>query len=95
MNRHVFEDKAHRFTRISKQAAKKLYNSGEPFKLALCPVNLRPRYPRSPHYPLTEQKFDCWDKLATLDDIARDFEWYNCTLSETGYYAAFYIMEDK
>ena len=26
-----------------------------------------------------------------FDDVAREFEYYNCQLHETGYYAAFYV----
>lgn len=96
MNRYTVTDSATRYTRISKAQAIKLLASGEP--VAVCPVRLRPGFPFAPHsvcYP--KDLTDCYRPAPLpqqFDKFLREFEYYNCTDSETGRYAAFYQMEE-
>lgn len=69
-------------TRISKQAARKLYNAGE--AVHFCPCNLRPGYPYYPNIRMDNSDNSSFEKAVYA------FEFYNCINSETGKYTAFY-----
>lgn len=74
------------YKRITKQAAKKLYNAGK--IVYFCPVNLRPGKPWNPEISF----YDCAEDLSFERAVA-GFEIYNCTCKETGKYTAFYVEE--
>lgn len=72
-----------RYVRVSKVAARKAFDAGK--VVVLCPVRL---------YPFGSFRPSCMidDKQeGTFDALVRNFEWYNCQLNETGYYASFYV----
>lgn len=70
-------------TRINKKRARNLFNKG--VKIYLCPSNFQPLGPW----------FNAFDiELSAgegFDSLARNFEYYNCFNSETGYFASYYI----
>ena len=75
------------YSRISKAAARKLYDAGQ--AVYFCACNLRPGWPYNP---------ECRVQLAltdpeTFDNIVNAFTFYNCTGAETGKYPAFYVKE--
>lgn len=76
------------YMRISKRAAKKIWNNGEnETVIYFCPVNLRPGWPWNPEIAFYKTGENFEKSVAA-------FEYYNCTCNETGRYTAFYIMED-
>ena len=75
------------FKRITKQAAKKLYNDGK--LVYFCPVNLRPGWPYNPQVLIDNSDDSSFEKAVIA------FEWYNCINTETGKYTAFYGKEGK
>ena len=100
MNSYVFSDEGATYTRISKAKARKLWGKE---LIALCPAKLRPGFPWAPHMivdpvHIQEHLASEWDfdrDTASFDSYVRNFEWYNCTDNETGYYTAFYLVEEK
>lgn len=78
-----------KYTRITKAAAKKVYLSGD--NIALCPVNLRPGSPYN--FEIVINISNNTDGRS-FDDILNAFTFYNCNLSETGRYTAFYAVEN-
>lgn len=73
------------YKRITKWTAKKLYEMGKP--ILLCPVNLRPGGMWGIGCTISKEEG------RTFEEILNEFEFYNCSNSETGYYTAFYIKE--
>lgn len=90
MNNYVFLSGTTLFIRISKAAARRRWGvSGQ--TIALCPCNLRPGFPWAPHITCGAS-----EQIARPFDAAiSSFEHYNCTGSETGLYAAFYVVTEK
>ena len=77
--------KTRNYIRISKQAARRLYETGQ--DVCFCPVNLNPESPWGLlYYPGSRE--------ISFDDHIRLFEVYNCTSSETGRYTAFYAPRE-
>lgn len=80
--------------RITKKQARAAYMNG--LTVAICPVNFRLftpwRYPYTTNRKSREQ-FIVDDTGARNDfnNVVASFEYYNCTNTETGKYAAFYI----
>jgi len=73
------------YTRISKAAARRLYDAGN--DLYFCPVNLNPENPWGLlYYP--------GNREPSFEDHVRLFENFNCN-AETGRYTAFYIPLEK
>lgn len=70
------------FQRISKSAARRAFNAGDP--VYLCAVNLRPGGPWHPEICL-------WRTGENFEKSVAAFEFYNCINGETGKYAAYYI----
>lgn len=73
------------FSRISKAAARKLYNAGQ--IVYFCAVNMRPGAPLNP---------ECGVQLdpaypEPFENRVNAFEFYNCADCETGKYTAFYV----
>lgn len=82
--------------RISKKAARKLYNEGKTIRL--CPVKA---HPCNKYYPMSfdmnkGDKFDVepFDWELEFDTRVNRFEWYNCQYNELGKYSAFYVKEE-
>lgn len=73
------------FSRISKAAARKLYNAGQ--IVYFCPVNLRPG---TPWHCECAQQLNPVDPC-TFENLVNTFMFYNCTDCETGKYIAFYV----
>lgn len=84
-------------TRISKAAARKAWGKRN---ISLCPCNLRPGFPWRPNIDVFAAEIASalaseWEherRAADFDTFVRNFEWYNCNDSETGTYAAFYLI---
>lgn len=76
------------YIRISKTAAKKAYDEGE--TVWFCPCNLRPGWPWYSEYPATKK-----DMGMEFEKLLNNFEAHNCINSETGKYAAFYIIQKE
>lgn len=72
------------FSRISKAAARKLYDAGQ--TVYFCAVNMRPGAPWNPECKVQFNQAD----LETFEQRVNAFEYYNCS-SETGKYTAFYV----
>ena len=100
MERHIITDGATRYTRVSKQTARKLFDAGTPFYIiahkmrpgfpfslgmTIDPKHIKSERSFSPTYPTLESFFD-----ATVTE----FCWYNANCHETGTYAAFYTMAE-
>jgi hypothetical protein len=73
------------YKRITKQAARKLYEKGQP--VLFCPVNLRPGGPWDIGCTIVKEEG------RTFEQVLNSFEYYNCNNSSTGYYTAFYVEE--
>lgn len=73
------------YKRISKAAARRRYDAGEP--VYFCPVNLNPESPWGLLYgPISTSE--------PFEKHVNAFEWYNCTSNETGRYTAFYVRRE-
>lgn len=72
------------FSRISKAAARKLYNAGQ--IVYFCAVNMRPGAPSNPEIA---QRLDPANP-EPFEKRVNAFEYYNCS-NETGKYTAFYV----
>lgn len=70
------------YTKITKPAARRLYNEGS--KILLTPCKLRP-IPCGVYVSRASGR--------DFDKLINEFEYYNCN-SETGYYTAYYVWED-
>lgn len=71
--------------KINKREARKRYIRGEEIHICPCKVN-----------PLSMYWSDgvilrVWESPKLFDSIITEFEYYNCQLRETGYYAAYYV----
>ena len=79
------------YTRITKAAARKLYNENK--AIYLCPVKLSPV---NIWQGAMEIRKDCIIELNnSFDNICNHFSFYNCNYNETGKYIAFYIREGE
>lgn len=76
------------YKRISKQAARKRFAAG--LATYAYPSNIRPGNMWMQAYPFSLSDFS----ERTFDQFVNEYEYYNCINSETGRYAAFYVMED-
>ena len=70
------------YTRISKRAARKLYDANKPVHICVC--KYRPNNMWMPAVEIRHYKDE-----ASFDSYVNSYEHYNCNY-ETGYYAAFY-----
>lgn len=75
------------FTRISKSAARKLFNERKEFYI--CPVKFRPEFsvrvmPGGSGVPMGAPRWDSFEAYVNA------FSFYNCS-NETGRYPAYYI----
>lgn len=68
--------------KINKAAARKLYNTNQPFWIVAC--NLRPEY----GILIGSASFEHMADIL-FDNMVNSFEYYNCS-NNTGRYAAFY-----
>lgn len=74
------------FTRITKAAARKLYESGA--EIFLAPCKMSPVSPWGNAIACLKERHEC-----TFESLVNAFEYYNCNSSETGLYTAFYVKE--
>lgn len=72
------------YKRITKAAARKLYEAGK--NIVLCPCNLRPFSFWHPEIETNKEQ----SVEASFYKLVNEFEFYNCTNSETGKYTNFY-----
>lgn len=85
MNRYIIRDNVKNvaYKRITKAAARKLFNSGE--KIYICACNLRPGWPWFPEIRIDSSSDPDFEKVVNA------FTFYNCINNETGKYASYYI----
>ena len=85
MNRYIISDdvKKTRYERITKAAARKLFNNGG--KIYICACNLRPGWPWYPEIWIDNSVDPDFEKHVNA------FTFYNCINNETGKYASYYI----
>lgn len=94
MRLYCFYQGGFQFRRVSKRTARRAYQNG--LTVAMCPCNLRPFTPC--HHEHTINRKDrahfIADETGALNDfnnLVASFEYYNCTNTQTGRYAAFYL----
>lgn len=81
MNNFIFKDSnGITYKRIDKRQAKKLYDAKK--LLIFCPCNLRPDFYGTRFINGGRNDFR---------EVLNNFEFYNCTNTETGLYTAFYV----
>lgn len=87
------------FTRISKTAARKLYNAGETIRICavkMSPVNIWGAYADATPAAFTVVSSDGFNTTVArnkdFETVVNAFRFYNCN-HETGYYPAFYVRE--
>lgn len=87
MNKYEYTDRGFTFKRIDKKSARRAFSNRLP--VVFCPCNLRPGGPWHPEIVIDPAR----EMLtgSSFDSICNSFEFYNCNLSETGKYTAFYI----
>ncbi len=93
MNKYKFTSKGRTFTRVSKTAAKKAFING--FTIALCPSNLRPGAPWHPETITNREIIGAENPATGFDVLLSSFEYFNCTNTETGRYAEFFIESEN
>jgi hypothetical protein len=101
MERYTISDGATNYTRITKQAARKLFDAGKVFYIIA--HKMRPGMPFSlgmtidgAHYAKENAERAKYElSQETFDTVVRDFCWYNANCHETGTYAAFYLMSER
>ena len=94
MRKYQYTEKGFTFKRVDKKTARAAYING--LSIILCPVNLRPGEPYHPETVINRKNREQFtvDEIGVKNDFnnyVNSFEFYNCTNSETGKYAAFYI----
>jgi hypothetical protein len=87
------------FTRVNKVKARNLYNTGKTVYIQSC--NFAPRGPWSNamdmNLPADAARYCTTpnDPSLAFDTRVSNFEWYNCPDSQTGKYAAFYVLDEE
>jgi hypothetical protein len=89
MNKLIAYDGDVKYVRVSKAAARKAYDAGQP--VVLCPVKLAPFGGFRPSVMV--QHHDRFD--GTFDKVLDNFLYWNCQLHETGYYASYWVQSVK
>lgn len=88
MNNLIFKDKnGKQYKRIDKRTAKKLFYADK--KIIICACNLSPFSPYGVGASIVRTP-----KTNDFKRFVNNFEYYNCTNNETGYYSAFYTAID-
>lgn len=87
MRKYSFSVDGFNFERINKAAARVAYNNG--LTVLFCPVNIRPGSFFRLDMPMNKAQQNCAG--VDFEKLLNAYEFYNCTNSETGRYAAFYI----
>lgn len=80
----IFKDGDVKYKKVPKNVARQAWNRGEP--VVLCPCKLYPFGGFRPSVIVSKKEW-----AYAFDDVVKDFQWYNCTLNETGYYASYYV----
>ena len=88
MNKITAYDGNTRFERISKAKAKQVFDAGKP--VVFCPVKFHPFGGFRPSCMIDNSQGEWKD----FDYAVTNFQWYNCTCNETGYYTAFYVNSE-
>lgn len=96
MKAYTYTDSGNTWTRVSKRAAAAAFLRG--YRVAFCPVNLRPGAPWHPEYVIHRASVEglAADDIGVRNlffDRAASYAWYNCASAETGRYLAYYIEE--
>jgi len=91
MTRNIITDKAYRYTRISKQAARKRFAANLPFQIVAC--KMRPGMPYAMDMLVDPEhiKAERDGAVDAFDTTVEDFCYYNANCHETGTYAAYYV----
>jgi hypothetical protein len=92
MNNYHFENSGRHYSRVSKRYARKHYKTEV---IHMCPVNIVP----GGNWASDMRIFCHPDHNEEIhgnefDYFVREFIWLNCQWSETGYYPAFYRVEE-
>jgi hypothetical protein len=99
MNKLIAYDGDVKYVRVSKAAARKAYDAGQP--VVLCPVKLAPFGGFRPSCMVQRDFEDEKGRasfnmpIADFDTVVQNFVWYNCQLHETGYYASYWVQPVK
>lgn len=88
MEKHKFYDGKTPYIRVNKRQARNAFNAGTP--VIFCPVKLHPFGAFRPSVMMQDK-----GGAYRFDDHVRNYEWFNCQISETGYYTAFYLEVTK
>lgn len=88
MNKFKCREGSAVFQRVTKTAARKAWEANK--TVVFCPANLYPFGGFRPSITMHPQ-----DGRSPFDEVVRDFEYYNCTCSETGKYASFFVEGDS
>ena len=85
MNRYIISDNVKKvnYERITKAAARKLFNNGD--NVYICACNMRPGWPWFPEARINNNNESNFEK------VVNTFTFYNCINNETGKYASYYI----
>ena len=101
MNRYTFEHNGVSYNRVSKAAARKAYAAGKTVYMQSCNFRLFFMFssPATLNRKTVESDpIDGVNENAVIkyfDKFVNSFEYYNCVDNETGYYAAFYMEDEK
>ena len=87
MNKYSFTNNGKTWERITKKQARAAYNNG--LTVRFCPCNLRPGSPFRLDMDMNRAQENCAG--VDFEKLLNAFEFYNCTVNETGRYTAFYI----
>lgn len=82
-----FTDHGTRYTRVTKTAARKAYDTGK--TVILCPCKLRPGWPWHPEIPVKRNAED----PETFDQRINSFAWYNLN-AESGRYPMYFLRAE-
>ena len=87
MNKYRFTNNGKTWERITKKQARVAYNNG--LTVLFCPVNIRPGSFFRLDMPMNKAQQNCAG--VDFEKLLNEYEFHNCTNSETGRYTAFYI----
>lgn len=93
MQKHVITDGSSRYTRISKQVARKMFNAPDHRGIYVIAHKMRPGFPFSMGMTIFPKQYA--DEGIGFDSMVANFCYYNANCHETGLYPAFYLVTDK
>ena len=80
------------YKRIRKDVARRLYNEGKTVYLTPSNVVASNTNPWVKPCPISKSKWG-WER--DFDRVVNKFEYYNCNYNELGYYANFWLINEK